>query len=251
MCISKDDRDNAEDCSPDGSFKCDDNNIEKCENEKWAPYESCSVACNSTAVSNGDEDNFCRTINIDEGGCTTGDSMCTKVQGATRDAFLWICQTNDWVLTKECASGRCNENETGCYEGCLLFDEYCYGENNTCYYCNEKGNWVFSSICQVEVNNVTNECSVGLSCHEGAKRCEIDWVIQCINGKWTRSDECSFGCDAGSCVLENADIFGPFKEFSPFLLGFLPNAMEVILYLGFVSVLLFLFWRLGKWIKQR
>lgn len=251
LCINIEDRNTITDCTPDGSFRCNQNDVEKCVNEEWDFYESCSVACNKTATDTGYEDNFCRTINLDEGGCDAGDSMCTKVTGASKDAFLWICQNDDWVLIKECASGRCNDDELGCYEGCQLFDEYCYAENNTCYYCNEAGDWIFSSICQIEVNNVTNDCSSGLSCYEGAKRCEIDWVVKCVNSKWTRTDECSFGCDAGSCVLENADIFGPFRDFSPFLLGFLPSSMEVLLYLGFVSIVIYLIWRFGEWIKQQ
>ena len=237
-------------CTNEGYYQCDQNEIKKCVNGFWDDYETCNSACNYTAVTNNDTVNFCRPTNLDKQCDFTGETMCTTVPN-TNDAFFWLCRNDEWDLNKKCASGKCNYNETACFIGCQPDTEFCYAENNSCLYCNDNGEWIESYICQLEVNNVTNECLIDTSCFEDAKRCNINYVIKCVNGVWSRSEECSFGCDAGACIVENEDIFKPLTSFSPFLIAFLPQLMEFIMYMGFVGIALYLLRRFILWVKSQ
>lgn len=247
LCVSLEDSDSYFTCDSEdfGDYRCNENIVEKCNNGLWATYENCQYTCNTTATGTGDNEFFCTTYNKIVGGCENFDTFCMKSGG---DSFLFTCSVQDWVLTKECGSGRCSMDGESCYEGCGLFTEFCYPENNSCYYCNQLGDYVYDGVCQTEVHNLTLECSSDLSCREGASRCKADWSILCENENWIASDQCAFGCKDGKCVSQDEKIFEPLIMFSDWLVNFVPAISRWIFMMGIVSVVIYLLMQIGRWI---
>ena len=244
ICVNTADSDDYAECEPDNSYRCDGQVAQRCENGEWADYEVCKFPCNSTAASLNDTANICSTYNTPVGGCTDFDTFCMVVGP---DAFLFTCLIEDWVLTKACYSGRCNENATACYEGCELYSEYCYGTNNSCYYCNKEGDWVYDGVCQVEVNNITGECLSDLACREDATRCLADWVILCDEGSWTRHEQCSFGCLNGKCAEEDKGIFEPLMLISDWFVNIVPTISVFVVTMSMLSIAIYILYKVSKW----
>ena len=128
VCVNLDDYASQYECTNESTYRCNEQIVEVCRSGEWQFFEECQYPCNSTATAAGYQPNFCTTYNTKVGGCAP--ELSTVCQKVGPDSFLFTCLVEDWVLTKECASGRCGENATSCYEGCELYSEMCYNANN-------------------------------------------------------------------------------------------------------------------------
>ncbi len=205
ICVNPEERQEAKECTPDGSKRCNPLNMKEvqvCNNGEWAHHKTCLMSCNSTGVNNSVTE--CVDFNVEEGGCTNFDTACIEVRN---NAYLFVCTNEDWRLISDCPTPRCNINATDCWDGCKLFTTLCYPENNSCRYCNEQGEWIPTSECLGNVNPVTFQCELPEKCETGAKTCQNEWVVECVNEEWRAIEKCSFGCRNAECVDRGVDVF--------------------------------------------
>jgi len=220
VCINPTEREEAKNCTPDGSKRCnptDKQYVQKCTNGEWFNDFPCLMACNSTGL--GSSTTQCVDHNIEVGGCTNFDTFCYDIGSR---AYFYICENNDWVLRSTCPTPRCNTNSTDCYEGCGFLSTMFYAVNNSGYYCNEEGAWTYSGECVGVINNVTMQCELPATCTTGTVTCSNNWVAECFDEEWRYTEQCTFGCSQGQCQADGVDIFTQFSWGADFLSLVLP-----------------------------
>ena len=99
---------------------------------------------------------------------------------------------------KVCSGGNC---ATSCSDQCASSDERCVGSDSL-QTCDTQASgcrdWSLAQLCPGGGTCSANMC---ITCTNGAKRCSaIGDIEQCVNGAWTQTSSCAFGCSSGSCV---------------------------------------------------
>jgi hypothetical protein len=214
VCINVTEQQNMLLCEDAGYKRCnplDMSETQICSQNNWVHYETCSYGCNATSVN--ETVAFCNNLNT-EGTCEAGDQFC---HDTGQYAFQFVCVGGDWKLTTECNSGRCDSTGSTCYTGCSYLGTFCHPENNTCFYCNEEGDYIPSSPCLGEVDNITRTCSMMGYCTGDAYTCSGQAVYQCVNKEWRKMEDCSYGCSEGACSSEGAQAYEFVADIGDFL----------------------------------
>src|SRR6185312_8401280 len=99
---------------------------------------------------------------------------------------------------KVCSAGNC---VSSCTDQCAAGDERCSGADSlqTCdVQASGCRDWSLAQLCPGGGSCTANMC---ITCTNGAKRCSaIGDIEQCVNGAWTQTSSCAFGCSMGACI---------------------------------------------------
>ena len=180
----------------DGTWKCDDNVLSKCEAGNWVLKQTCDA--NSTC-------------NEQTGTCEPkGDSNCTSGTWKCDKNALSKCEAGNWVLKQTCGvNSTCNDQTGACDpkgdSTCTNGTWKC--DKNALSKC-EGGEWILKQMCDA---NSTCNANIGdciiltppeIKCQPGehifANQCEPDDVNHC----GTHTNDCTqiTGWKSGSCI---------------------------------------------------
>ena len=99
---------------------------------------------------------------------------------------------------KVCSGGNC---VTSCTDQCAAGDKRCVGSDSL-QTCDKQASgcldWSLAQLCPGGGTCTANMC---ITCTNGDKRCSaIGDIETCVNGAWTQTASCAFGCSMGNCV---------------------------------------------------
>ncbi len=134
--------------------------------------------------------------------CAPGANQCSGSGVQTCELKPSGCR--DWSDPIPCASGKvCSGGNcvTSCTDQCAAGDKRCAAADSlqTCdVQASGCRDWSLAQLCPGGGSCSANQC---ITCTNGAKRCSaIGDIESCVNGAWTQTASCAFGCNAGMCI---------------------------------------------------
>ncbi|HEY2748133.1 MAG TPA: carboxypeptidase regulatory-like domain-containing protein [Polyangia bacterium] len=134
--------------------------------------------------------------------CAPGATQCSGT--GVQSCELKATGCRDWSDPIPCASGDvCSGGNcvTSCTDQCAMGDERCVGSDSL-QTCNMQASgcldWSLAQLCPGGGTCTSNMC---ITCTNGAMRCSaIGDIEACVNGAWTQTSSCAFGCSMGACI---------------------------------------------------
>lgn len=134
--------------------------------------------------------------------CAPGATQCSGTGVQTCELKATGCR--DWSDPVPCGGGKvCSGGNcvTSCSDQCASGDKRCVGTDSlqTCdVQASGCRDWSLAQLCPGGGTCTANMC---ITCTNGAKRCSaIGDIEQCVNGAWTQTASCAFGCNNGTCI---------------------------------------------------
>ncbi len=160
----------------------------------WSPTVT---ACPNGEVCSG---GACVTACTDR--CAPGATQCSGT--GVQSCELKATGCRDWSDPIPCGGGKvCSGGNcvTSCTDQCAMGDQRCVGSDSL-QTCNVQASgcldWSLAQLCPGGGTCTSNTC---VTCTNGAVRCSaIGDIEQCVNGAWTQTSSCAFGCSSGMCI---------------------------------------------------
>jgi len=134
--------------------------------------------------------------------CAPGATQCSG--NGVQSCELKPSGCRDWSDPIPCSGGKvCSAGNcvSSCTDQCAAGDERCSGADSlqTCdVQASGCRDWSLAQLCPGGGSCTANMC---ITCTNGAKRCSaIGDIEQCVNGAWTQTSSCAFGCSMGACI---------------------------------------------------